>query len=171
MSLRRYPPPRVGAQSDWQQVRWSRPRVGYGRCSESTEQNSLPADSVACTRELTSTAIIILVGAFFETLTLGQLIRAHANRGLAAPLCYYRDHQSNEVDFLIPVGECAHLLDCKWAQDPQLGRGMRAVEHALGTGNVLSRSVFSSHLGAPVMRDGVALRSTIDFDWLLDGLS
>lgn len=118
--------------------------------------------------ELKSSA---LVGAFFETLALGQLIRAHANRGLVAPLCYYRDHQGNEVDFLVPVGERAHLLECKWAQDPHIGRGMRAVEHALGSGNVLSRSVISSHLGAPVMRDGVALRSAIDFDWLLEGLS
>lgn len=112
-----------------------------------------------------------LVGAFFETLALGQLIRAHANRGLSAPLCYYRDHQGNEVDFLLPVGERAHLLECKWAQDPHIGRGMRAVEQALGSGNVLSRSVISSHLGAPVVRDGVSLRSAIDFDWLLEGLS
>lgn len=118
--------------------------------------------------ELKSSA---LVGAFFETLALGQLIRAHANRGLTAPLCYYRDHQSNEVDFLLPVGERAHLLECKWAQDPHIGRGMRAVEQALGSGNVLSRSVVSSHFGTPVMRDGVSLRSAIDFDWLLEGLS
>jgi hypothetical protein len=42
---------------------------------------------------------------------------------------------------------------------------MRAVEQVLGNGNVLSRSVISAHLGAPVVRDGVSLRGAIDFDW------
>jgi predicted AAA+ superfamily ATPase len=110
-----------------------------------------------------------LLGAFFETLALGQLIRAHANRALSAPVYYYRDHQGNEVDFVVPVGERAHLIECKWGEEPKLGRGMHAVERALGTQNVLSRSVVSAQLH-PVERDGVTYRSVAEFEWLFAGL-
>jgi len=59
-----------------------------------------------------------LLGACFETLALGQLIRHFTNRGDPSRVYFYRDHQGNEVDFVIPVGEKLHLYECKWAETP-----------------------------------------------------
>lgn len=107
-----------------------------------------------------------LVGAFFETLVLGQLVRAYANRGLRSPLHFYRDHHGNEVDFLVPVGERAHLLECKWSQTASSPRGLRVVADALGTGNVISQTIVTSDARDSVARDGSSLRGPVDFDWL-----
>ena len=107
-----------------------------------------------------------LLGALFETLALGQLVRAHANRGLTAPIYFYRDHHGNEVDFVIPVGERAHLIECKWAETPRLGRGMRVIAEAFGDANVLSRSCITPQRSSTPTSDGVHLRNPVDFAWL-----
>lgn len=107
-----------------------------------------------------------LLGALFETLALGQLIRAHANRGLTAPIYFYRDHHGNEVDFVIPVGERAHLIECKWSETPKLGRGMRVIAEAFGEANVLSRSCITPQRSSTPTSDRVYLRNAVDFAWL-----
>ena len=45
-----------------------------------------------------------LLGALFETLALGQIVRAYANQGRRPVLYFYRDHEGHEVDFVIPAG-------------------------------------------------------------------
>jgi len=107
-----------------------------------------------------------LAGAFFETLVLGQMVRAYANRGLSVPLHFYRDHHGNEVDFVIPVGERAHLIECKWSQTPSAPRGLRVVADALGAGNVLSSSIVTSDARDSTTADGTSLRGPVDFGWL-----
>ncbi len=55
-----------------------------------------------------------LLGAFFETFCLGQLVRRFHSRGRAANIYFFRDSQGNEVDFLIPEGNKVRLYECKW---------------------------------------------------------
>ena len=52
-----------------------------------------------------------LLGALFETLALGQMVRAYTNQGRRPVLYFYRDHEGHEVDFVIPVGEKLKLLE------------------------------------------------------------
>lgn len=55
-----------------------------------------------------------LLGGFFETLALGQLIRNFCNKGLPINLYFFRDNHGNEIDFIIPEGNNLHLYECKW---------------------------------------------------------
>ena len=55
-----------------------------------------------------------LLGNFFETLVLGEMIRNFCNRGLSENLYYFRDNRGNEIDFLIPEGNKVSLYECKW---------------------------------------------------------
>lgn len=55
-----------------------------------------------------------LLGGFFETLALGQLVRDFYNKGLAANLYYYRDNHGIEIDFIVPEGTRLNLYECKW---------------------------------------------------------
>ncbi len=110
-----------------------------------------------------------MLGALFETLVAGQLVRAFANRGLRPDLYFYRDHQGNEVDFVVPVGEQAHLLECKWAETASLGRGPAAVAAAFGQDAVLSRTCITPSAIATTTASGLQRRGPIDFDWLFPG--
>src|SRR5262249_36954010 len=40
-------------------------------------------------------------GALFETLVLGELVRARDHRGLALGLCFWRTKEGEELDFLV----------------------------------------------------------------------
>ena len=83
-----------------------------------------------------------LLGSIFETLALGQWLRMRANRGLDSNIYYYRDHYGREVDFVVPVGEKLHLIECKWSESPDPNpRGFAELERLLGPGNVLSRTL------------------------------
>ena len=55
-----------------------------------------------------------LLGAFFETFALGQLLRKMHNRGAPDEIYYFRDKDGKEVDFLIPWGSQIDLYECKW---------------------------------------------------------
>lgn len=56
-----------------------------------------------------------LLGAFFETFCLGQLVRRFHNQGRPANIYFFRDSQGNEVDFIIPEGSKIRLYECKWS--------------------------------------------------------
>jgi hypothetical protein len=89
-----------------------------------------------------------MLGAFFETLALGQLVRHFANRGQPARVYFYRDHQGNEVDFVVPVGEKLHLFECKWAETPDpRPRGFIEMEKLLPVGDILSRTILTPDRG------------------------
>jgi len=109
-----------------------------------------------------------LLGPLFESLALGQIVRAYADQGLSAPIYFYRDHHGHEVDFVIPIGERAHLIECKWAENPTIGRGMNLVASLLGESNVLSRSCITPGRIPIQTSQGFTLRNPVDFAWLLD---
>lgn len=45
-----------------------------------------------------------LLGSYFETLAIGQLIRDRANKGLPLNIYYFRDNHGNKIDFVSPEG-------------------------------------------------------------------
>jgi predicted AAA+ superfamily ATPase len=112
-----------------------------------------------------------LLGAFFETLVFGQIARAWANRGLPAPIWFWRDHHGNEVDFVVPVGERVHLIECKWSRAGSLPKGLANVSTALGEENVLARTVVCADAWAGSTRDGIQARDPVDFSWLVSSAS
>jgi predicted AAA+ superfamily ATPase len=109
-----------------------------------------------------------LLGAFFETLVLGQIVRARANRGLPASVWFWRDHYGNEVDFVIPVGERVHLIACKWMRANATPRGLENVAATFGESGILSRTIVHADPAAIVATDGVVRRGPVDFSWLVD---
>ncbi|VAW70388.1 ATPase [hydrothermal vent metagenome] len=58
-----------------------------------------------------------LLGAFFETCALGQLLRSLHNQGQGDEIYYFRDKDGREVDFLIPQGNMLDLYECKWSDE------------------------------------------------------
>lgn len=109
-----------------------------------------------------------LLGAFFETHVMGQIVRWHANRALTPAVYYYRDHHGHEVDFVIAVGEKLKLIECKWSETPPSNlKGFEEVTRQLGEKNVLSRSVITPARGYRTLKnlamdDSVELRSLAD---------
>lgn len=106
-----------------------------------------------------------LVGAFFETLMLGQVVRWHTNQGLRPQLYFFRDHEGHEVDFVIPVGERFKLFEVKWAEDPSPNMpGFAWAERAFGAQRILSKTVLvpaggSRKRGDVRLEDAVTLKS------------
>jgi hypothetical protein len=104
-----------------------------------------------------------LLGPFFETHALGQLLRWHANRGLVADVYYYRDHHGHEVDFVIPVGEKLRLYECKWIEAPDTRvRGFDEVTRLIGEHSVLSRSILTPVRGTRA-RGSVTIGDSIEW--------
>ena len=92
-----------------------------------------------------------LVGAMFETQVLGQIIRWYANRGLPAPVYFYRDHQGKEMDFVIPVGERLKLIECKLSETvtyPQ--RIFDVFSERLGDDRIMERCVITPRRGSRI---------------------
>jgi predicted AAA+ superfamily ATPase len=94
------------------------------------------------------------LGAMFETLVLGQIVRRSTNRGEPPSVCYYRDHYGNEVDFVLPVGEKARLIECKWSETPNSDtRGFREMESLLGPRGVLGKTIITPRRGRRMVGD------------------
>jgi uncharacterized protein len=110
-----------------------------------------------------------LLGAFFETQVLAQLIRWYANRGERPSVYFYRDHQGNEVDFVVPVGERLRLIEAKLSDtsDTRL-RGFVEVSRALPPGGVLGRTLITPHRGRRSGKDDITIGDAVDFDFLAD---
>jgi predicted AAA+ superfamily ATPase len=103
-----------------------------------------------------------LLGALFETLALGQLVRHYANRGDPARVYFYRDHQGNEVDFVVPVGEKLLLFECKWAETPDpRPRGFVELDRLMPEGDILSRTILTPDRGRRVVA-GVTIRDCVE---------
>lgn len=83
-----------------------------------------------------------LLGSFFETAALGQILRWHANRGLRSRVYFLRDHHGHEVDFVVPVGEKLKLFESKWAERPRADdTHFSYVEEWFGRKNVISKTI------------------------------
>jgi uncharacterized protein len=105
------------------------------------------------------------LGAMFETLAFGQIVRSYAHRGYMAELYYYRDHAGHEVDFVTPVAEQLELFEVKWAETvPDQIAGFKEMDKLIGPENVISRTVITPDAGPPrtFPGRGFTVRSCID---------
>lgn len=108
-----------------------------------------------------------LLGFFFETHVLGQLIRHYANQGKRPEFYFYRDHYGNEVDFLVPVGNVFQLMECKWAENPSLDvKGFRELERLVGTERILSKSIITPSPGTRKMKENIIIEDSVHFQKL-----
>jgi len=107
-----------------------------------------------------------LLGAFFETQVLAQIVRWYANRGLPPAVYFFRDHHGNEVDFVIPVGERLKLVEAKLSETPESQpRGFQEVERALPPGGVISRTVITPRRGARTV-GGTTIADCVGLEFL-----
>lgn len=107
-----------------------------------------------------------LVGAFFETQVLAQIIRWFANRGRQPSVYFYRDHDGNEVDFVLPVGERLTLVEAKLAEMPgPHTRGFAAVSGAAGERAIAGRALVTPGRTTRVV-DGTMITDAVDLGFL-----
>jgi len=86
-----------------------------------------------------------LLGNFFETLCLGQLIRYFCNQGQSQNLYYFRDNHGHEVDFIIPEGNKLNLYECKWQyRSGSVPDNMKKMYDIVGQKNVKISKVITS---------------------------
>ena len=57
-------------------------------------------------------------GAIFETFIIAEIIKSYLNKGLQAPLYYYRDKEQREIDILIWKNGRLHPLEIKMTANP-----------------------------------------------------
>ena len=105
-----------------------------------------------------------IAGAFFETHVLGQLLRYFGNRGQRPNLYFYRDHQGKEVDFVIPVGQSLHLLECKLSEsfNPAIA-GFEEITRLLGEKKILSKNLITPQRQTRKFSEKFWMRNSIDF--------
>lgn len=104
-----------------------------------------------------------LLGALYETLVLGQMLRFFANRGEAVPLYFFRDHQGHEVDFVYAVGEKLALFECKWSETaPSRVKGFEVVTEAVGEQHILSKLVILPTRGSGGTRRDFAVADCVE---------
>lgn len=86
-----------------------------------------------------------LLGSFFETLVLGQLIRSRCNRGMPLDLFYFRDNHGNEIDFIVPEGDKLELIEAKWKhQSGHLPKNIEKLTSIVGAHNIKKSSIVTS---------------------------
>jgi predicted AAA+ superfamily ATPase len=59
-----------------------------------------------------------MCGAFFETFVVAEIIKSYLNKGVEAPLYYYRDKEQREIDLLIWRNGRLHPLEIKMTANP-----------------------------------------------------
>lgn len=104
-----------------------------------------------------------LLGAYFESLALGQLIRHFTNNGLPINLYYFRDNHGNEVDFIIPEGTKLTLYECKWKH--QSGTPLKSLEkmkNIIGKENIKEIKILTSSLSNEKISKDCSLTNLID---------
>lgn len=90
-----------------------------------------------------------LLGAFFETHALAQVVRWHTNQGKKPSIYFYRDHSGHEVDFMIPMGEKFRLFECKWSDSGlSMPKGFLEIEKLVGEKSIISKSIITADRGS-----------------------
>jgi predicted AAA+ superfamily ATPase len=109
-----------------------------------------------------------LFGAFFETLVLGQMVRWFTNRGERPLVYFYRDHQGNEVDFVLPIGERLRLVEVKLAETPDPNpRGFVELSRTVGAERIISRTLVTPRRGRRSAAGGATtISDAVDFAFL-----
>lgn len=62
----------------------------------------------------------MFAGPILETWVYGQLIRSFANAGKSPNLCYYRDRDGGEVDFVLEKNGCLYPMEVKRSSSPSM---------------------------------------------------
>ena len=104
-----------------------------------------------------------LLGAFFETAALGQLIRWHANRGKSPKVYFYRSHTGMEIDFVVTAGDKIRLYECKWAEDPPESRAFEEFEKGLDKKRIFSKSLLTPIRGSRQKPSGTHVEDCVDW--------
>jgi len=104
-----------------------------------------------------------LLGSFFETFCLGQLIRSFQNKALPENLYYFRDNQGNEVDFLIPEGKHLSLYESKWGfEKPTLPKNIIKFQKLIGKKTIKSIKIITSKPAFEKIEKNILLTKVID---------
>ncbi len=86
-----------------------------------------------------------LLGSYFETLALGQLVRHFSNNALPCNLYYFRDNHGNEVDFIIPQGNRLKIYECKWKLQSGIPpKNLEKFKSLVGEKNIIQSKVITS---------------------------
>ncbi len=110
-----------------------------------------------------------LLGAMFETLVLGQIVRHFANRGDRRAVHFFRDYAGNEVDFVVPSGTRLLLVECKWAETPSTRlRGFAELDRLLDARRIASRTIVTPDRVSRTV-DDVGIEGCVDLGFLDGG--
>lgn len=108
-----------------------------------------------------------LLGPLFETHVHGQIVRHFANRGVRAPLYFYRDQYAREVDFLIDKGRRFKLIEAKWNRNfSSIPRGFRELTRMVGPARILSQTVVVPAGPETKKKTGITVTNSVDMDFL-----
>lgn len=109
----------------------------------------------------------MMLGPLFETHVLGQILRHYANRIRPSRLYFYRDRYGVEVDFVLPVGERLHLVECKWSERPSTHvRGFAELRSIAGETAIASSTIVTSARGLRQAGDDVQIADSVDLAFL-----
>ena len=105
-----------------------------------------------------------LLGAYFETLVLGQILRNGYNSGINPAIYFYRDKDGHEVDFVIPEGNQLRLYECKWNDSGSvIPKNLQKVASTIGQENILNMATITNcPTTTAVMGDQYRLISVAD---------
>ena len=81
-------------------------------------------------------------GAIFETFVISEIIKSYQNEGKLAPVSYYRDKDSKEIDLIIEQNNKLYPIEIKKSSNP----GKESIKHF----SVLERSGFDVQNGAVI---------------------
>ena len=104
-----------------------------------------------------------LLGSFFETLCLGQLIRHLNRKDLPQNIYYFRDNHGNEVDFLLPEGDQLQIYECKWRWDhDQMPRNLVKFQSLIGKHHIKKIKIITSAKGEVAIDKNCRITNLID---------
>lgn len=104
-----------------------------------------------------------LLGAYFESLAIGQLIRNFTNNGLPINLYYFRDNHGNEIDFIIPEGTKLTIYECKWKYQSGIPpKNIEKIKSIVGKENIKESKIITSSLSTEKISKDCSLTNLID---------
>jgi hypothetical protein len=104
-----------------------------------------------------------LLGSYFETLALGQLIRNFCNQGLPVNLYYFRDNHGTEIDFIMPEGNMLNLYECKWKlQNGKRPKNIAKFKSIVGEENIKTTKIITSSSTCEKIEKNCFITNVID---------
>jgi len=105
-----------------------------------------------------------LLGAFFETFALGQLLRGLHNQGKADEVYYFRDKDGREVDFLIPTGNLLNLYECKWHDESgQIPKNIAKLIPTFGEENINQITTITTSINKVQISEKFSVSNVVAF--------